>query len=264
MKKITTLIQKEWAEVFKNKFVLFTVAFVPLIFTAIPLVALPSIGATTESTSAFAPTDLPPQYAQLCVGLGNTECMQYFLLVQFLLLFMLIPMILPMTFAAYSIVGEKTTHTLEPLLATPITTLELIAGKMLAAAIPGVLATWGAYLLFIVVANFLSVSKNVLLKLNNPLWLIAIFITGPLLAIASVSIAVMVSSRTNDPRVAEQISSLFILPLIGLFVGQSTGLIVVNQLMIIWFTIGLFFLDAGLIAFAAHFFQRENILTRWK
>jgi ABC-type Na+ efflux pump permease subunit len=40
MNKIWTLIQKEWAEVFKNRFVLFTVAFLPLLFAVLPLVIL--------------------------------------------------------------------------------------------------------------------------------------------------------------------------------------------------------------------------------
>ena len=38
MIKIWTIISKEWAEVFKNRLVLFTVAFLPIILTALPLV----------------------------------------------------------------------------------------------------------------------------------------------------------------------------------------------------------------------------------
>ena len=37
MNKIKTIIRKEWAEVFKHRMVLFTVIFMPLILTAIPL-----------------------------------------------------------------------------------------------------------------------------------------------------------------------------------------------------------------------------------
>ncbi len=37
MNKIKTIIKKEWAEVFKNRMVLFTIAFLPLLMTAIPL-----------------------------------------------------------------------------------------------------------------------------------------------------------------------------------------------------------------------------------
>ena len=110
----------------------------------------------------------------------------------------------------------------------------------------------------------MAVSPAVVAKLLDTLWLTAIFVVGPLLAIAGVSIAVMISSRVNDPRVAEQISAVFVLPLIGLFVGQSSGLFFINEQIILWMAIGLAILDIGLIAFATQLFQRETILTRWK
>jgi len=58
-------------------------------------------------------------------------------------------LIIPVNIAAYSVVGEKTTRSLEPLLATPITTAELLIGKNMAAAIPAVLATWAGFLLYL-------------------------------------------------------------------------------------------------------------------
>ena len=43
-----------------------------------------------------------------------------------------------MSVAAYAVVGEKQARTLEPLLATPITTFELLAAKVLGALVPGI------------------------------------------------------------------------------------------------------------------------------
>jgi ABC-2 type transport system permease protein len=37
MKKVWVIIRKEWAEIFRNRLVIFSVSFMPLIFTAIPL-----------------------------------------------------------------------------------------------------------------------------------------------------------------------------------------------------------------------------------
>jgi ABC-type Na+ efflux pump permease subunit len=55
MNKIKTIIRKEWAEVFKNKMVLFTIIFLPLFMTALPLVILYSTrGAAVDSLSARA------------------------------------------------------------------------------------------------------------------------------------------------------------------------------------------------------------------
>jgi ABC-2 type transport system permease protein len=171
---------------------------------------------------------------------------------------------IPITIAAYSIVGEKTTRTLEPVLATPITNLELLAGKALSAVIPALVATWGGFALFIVGLALIDVSPAVLNALLSPIWLMAVIVLGALLSIAAVSMAVMVSSRASDPRAAEQISALVVLPVIAIFVAQITGLFYINEQVILWMALGLIIVDAALLYIATQLFQRETILTRWK
>ncbi|MFN2237301.1 MAG: ABC transporter permease subunit [Anaerolineales bacterium] len=265
MRKIWILIRKEWAEVFKNKLVLFTTAFLPLVFAVLPLIILyvTSSGAS-EIDDLANMSDVPAEFSALCEGLSGTGCMQYFLVSQFMLLFMMVPMIVPITFASYSIVGEKSTRTLEPLLATPIKTIELLAGKALAATIPAVIATWLAFIIYAVGAYILAVDPAIVGKILNGLWLMAIIVVGPLLAIFGVSLAVMISSRATDPRIAEQVSAVFVLPIVGLFVAQSLGLIFINEQIILWMAVILFVIDIGMLAFATQLFQRETILTRWK
>jgi ABC-2 type transport system permease protein len=261
MDKIWVMMRKEWSEVFKNRFVLFTVAFLPLILTALPLIIMGTIGSSGGMTDL---DEIPSEFMRLCEGLSGGECMQYFLVSQFLLLFMLMPLAIPVTIASYSIVGEKTTRTLEPVLATPITTVELLAGKAFAAVVPAVVATWVGYLIFVIGASILSQGPGVMDRILDPLWLLATFVVGPLISIASVSVAIMVSSRANDPRVAEQLSMLVMLPILGLFFAQITGLILVDETLILWMGVALVVIDSVLIYFAAQLFQRETILTRWK
>jgi len=57
---------------------------------------------------------------------------------------------------------------------------------------------------------------------------------------------------------------LVILPLLVLFFAQISGLIFINETMILWMAIGVAVLDVGLLTFATQLFQREAILTRWK
>lgn len=263
MNRIKAIIAKEWREVFKNKFVIFTVSFLPLMITALPLVTLYFAGGS-EDFSAIAISDLPPQFMPLCGDLAGGDCMLYYLVTQFILLFMMVPVIIPMTIASYSIVGEKTTRTLEPLLATPVSTIEILIGKGLAGVIPAVLSTWGGYLIYTAGAFLMVSNRAVVSKLYDPLWMIAIFLVGPLLSLLGVSISVMISSRVNDPRVAEQISGIFVLPVVGLFIGQMSGFILINERFILWMAAVLVVLDAVLFYFATQIFQRETILSRWK
>jgi ABC-2 type transport system permease protein len=263
MQKIVVIIKKEWGEVFKNRLVLFTVGFLPIIMTALPLITLYASG-STEEMIGMSEADLPARFANLCEGLSPASCGQYFIVSQFMMLFMLMPLAIPVTIASYSIVGEKTTRTLEPVLATPIKTWELLVGKGLAAGIPAILATWTSFLIFIVGAIFLAAGPDLIRRLIDPLWLTAVFVVGPLLAIAAISVAVMISSRANDPRVAEQLSMLVVIPLLGLFFAQVAGLVYIDRLVILWMALAVAVLDVVLLYFATLLFQREAILTRWR
>jgi hypothetical protein len=68
---------------------------------------------------------------------------------QFLILLVLTPVAGAMSVAAYAVVGEKQARTLEPLLATPITTFELLAAKVLGALIPGIVLVTTCFALYV-------------------------------------------------------------------------------------------------------------------
>jgi len=58
--------------------------------------------------------------------------------------------LIPVGIASYSLIGEKVQKSLEPLLATPTTDAEILAGKALAAFIPSLVANFigASYLCF--------------------------------------------------------------------------------------------------------------------
>ena len=261
MNKIQTIIDKEWAEVFKNRVVLFTVVFLPLFFTALPLVILYTMGSNSGNSDVM---DMPPQFTKLCGNLAGTACTQVFTVSQFMMLFMMLPLAIPVAISAYSIVGEKTTRCLEPLLATPITTIELILGKGLAAAVPAIAATWAGFGIFAVVARFLVANPAVYARIVDPMWLIAVIVVGPLMAVAAVNVSIIVSSRASDPRTAEQVSMVVIIPLLGVFFGQMAGLFLLDTRFILATAIVLALADIGLVYLGVGMFQRETILTKWK
>ena len=260
--RIRTIIDKEWSEVFKHRMVLFTITLMPAIFTILPLVSL----FITRPSGAVGGdlTDMPAQFSQVCGNINSQDCIQIYMINQFLLLYMILPLMIPITIAAYSIVGEKTTRSLEPLLATPITTIELLAGKILAAVIPAVLATWGCFIIFLLAMPAAGASAAVQNYVLGPTWILAVAVIGPLLAIMAVILAVIVSSRVNDPRVAEQISAILIVPLMVIFFGQIAGFVLINLQLILISIAVLILVDIAAMFLGSRLFQRENILTRWK
>ncbi len=263
MDKITTIVGKEWAEVFKNKLVLSSVLFLPIVLALIPLGMLFAFNNVEGMQTDMVDPEMAQLAGQMCVGLNPVDCTLVYMLNLFVLMFMILPVAIPVTIAAYSIVGEKTTRSLEPLLATPITTVELLTAKIIAAVVPAIGATWVAFGLFFVGARLLA-PPTVFAAFFSPHWLLAIFVVAPLLTILATCIAVIVSSRVTDPRVAEQLSALVILPLVLLIIGQSVGLILIDRQVMLWMGAIVLLLDVALLYLAIRLFRRETILTRWK
>lgn len=265
MKHVWTIVEKEWAEVFQHRMVLFTMIFIPLIFVILPLVMLYVTGQSTTPAMPDASSGIPAEFSALCSpDMTSEDCMQVYLINMFLLLFMMMPVIIPVTIAAYSIVGEKATRSLEPLLATPISTFELLAGKSLAAAIPAIIVGWVSFGLFLIALPLIGVSSAVIRYIISPTWLLGVIVAGPLMAIAAVNFALFVSSRVNDPRVAEQISVVLVIPILAALFAQLAGMIVIDLFVMLSFIGGLALVDVGMIYLGVSIFQRETILTRWK
>jgi ABC-2 type transport system permease protein len=265
MKKILTIVRKEWKEIFRNKMVIFTVAFLPLLLTAIPLGVL--YGFRDTASGGGMETGMPDEVTEaMCSGsnLNGSDCFQAYLVSEFMMMFMIIPVAIPVTMASYSIVGEKTTRSLEPLLATPITTTELLIGKCLSAVVPAIIATFAAFGIFALGSWILISNKSLLVALLDARWLVAVFVVGPLLALMAVVFALMISSRVADPRVAEQISMVIIVPVLAGFFAQMAGVFVLNVRVVSLVAVIMFLIDALLAGLAVRVFQRESILTRWK
>ena len=181
---------------------------------------------------------------------------------QFMFYFLLIPMMLPVYIAAYSIIGEKETKSLEPLLATPVSTWELLIGKSLAAAIPAVLLTWLSFLVLIA-GGYLIMPPPVFLAMIRPVWILGMVLLSPLLAMLSVFSGVIISSRMNDPRAAQQVTGIFVIPIIALSLVVLAGKIFLSVWMVFLAAIVALAVDCVVLYFAVKLFQRETILTRW-
>jgi len=261
-KLVIVLLRKEWAELYRNTMLLGTVLFMPLLFAVIPIITLWSVGDIGgdigESMSYFSGS-----MQGLCGGLSGGDCGMAVFMAQFNMMFMFIPIILPATILPYAIVGEKTQRSLEPLLATPISTLDLLLAKALAAIIPATLATWAAFFIYMIASWLLISSKAVLGVIFQPYWLFAIFVIGPLLALLTADLALIVSARSTEPRAAQQVAGLIVLPLVLLLLGQMSGILLITPVFTILMGLLVLILDIILTWMAVKAFDREAILTRW-
>ncbi|HYP19319.1 MAG TPA: ABC transporter permease subunit [Chloroflexia bacterium] len=264
--RVKAVIENEWNQLLRNKVIIFTTIAPPLLVVLLSIAVLLLSTFIDENISGVgnSAAALMSGEGSRLLELSGADSVQAALVSPFVLLFQLIPLVVPITIASYSIVGEKQSRSLEALLATPIRTWELLLGKALAAAIPGVLATWYSYLMFVAVAR-VTVSDMVFQEVVlSRSWVLSMAILTPLFTLLAVSLGIMISSKVRDPQSAQQLGSLVILPIVGALVGQLTGALRINVGLIAGTAVGLLVLDAMVLAFTVQLFGRENILTKWR
>lgn len=263
--RVRAVITRELLEVRQNRTLLLTIFLPPLLLTFLPLGVMALMTAMPERSN-IRPEDIT-RYMEAfpeLKGMGGMAVLQIIIMRQFLLMYLILPLIVPTSIATASIIGEKEVHSLEPLLATPVRTDELLLAKSAAAVVPAVLSTWLAYIVFFAGARVVALSDQVFDQLLSPVWVLAIILLSPLLALLSVNLSVIISSRVNDTRVAQQLASMLVIPIVALSVGQTMGFIALNIVTFLVATLVVILLDMGALYAGVMLFQREAILTRWK
>jgi ABC-2 type transport system permease protein len=180
-----------------------------------------------------------------------------------LMIFIIVPATLPTIIATYSIVGEKNNRSLEPLLATPTTDGELLAGKIFSAFIPSMASTYLAFSLGVLLLDIVLIPKVGYPLLPNLTWILSMLLLAPTACLMSVLACVLVSSKVSDVRAAQQLGGFIVMPVVVLMLGVLSGFIFLSPVMIFVFA-GLYgCLDLGLFYFVKAIFNRETILTKW-
>src|SRR5688500_17800178 len=197
---IWAVIGKEARDLFTNRLLLGAVVFPALIFAAIPT----GIVAFIE-TNELDPNQMGEiqRYISQFPDLDPKLAAQGFIVLNFMAYFVLIPAVVPMAIATQSVIGEKTARSLEPQLATPMEVSELLIGKALSAAAPAVVATWGVFLLYAFVNGAIADPRLTRLIISD-VWIVAMLTLVPLICLLSVLLGIIVSSRVNDARTAQQ------------------------------------------------------------
>lgn len=257
---VLAVLRREISEIARNRWLLLSIGLPPVFLVGFPLILgvlmteepmppelLAAIAAQRPEWTSFTPEEIAAAFG----------------LQQFLPYFLLMPAYVPLAIATYSIIGEKQTRSLEAVLATPIRTTELLAGKVVAALVPGVLAGWLSYAVFVGLARILY-GPNLLSVVSDSSWTAGALVLGPAIGLASTLSGVLVSSRVNDPRVAQQVGGVVVIPIVAVSLLQATGTFLVDATgyLVAAAVIGLLSLVG--LRFGAWLFDREAILTRWR
>jgi ABC-2 type transport system permease protein len=264
LRAVTGLFRKELLDVARNRGALFPVVLVTAIALVVPFVVtivVPSVsgeGLSDDSDLARVSTLVASS-----VALSPDARVQLFLFQQFLLLFLLTPTTGAMAMAAHSVIGEKQARTLEPLLATPISTLELLLAKVMGALLPTLVIAMAGLALY-VAGIALFALPGVLAAMINLRTAVLVLLLAPASALLSLQAAILISSRVNDARTAQQFGVFIVIPVSALLVAQFTGALWLSTGALAGTGVALLVLWAVLAALSVKMFARESILTRWR
>jgi ABC-2 type transport system permease protein len=257
---VAAVVRRELLEIVRNRTLLAAIVIPPIILVALPILVVSLGGKQTLSAAIIANLRAArPEWTSL----SAKELVNAFGIQQMLVFFLLMPATIPLAIASYSIVGEKQTRSLEAVIAAPISTEELLAGKAIAAIAPAVGTVWLAYAALIGVAG-VALGPGLARVVLDPTWFVTVFALGPSIGLISVIAGIAISSRVNDPRAAQQIGTVIVLPIVGFMVIQlqSGQLLAVRDYLAAAGVVAL--IGVAGLRIAVKLFGRETILTRWR
>jgi len=262
--RLRALIRKELLDVARNRAALLPVVIATIVLLMLPLITAIVIPSVTGHPLA---DDADLVRASLALGIGGhlsaNARVQVFIFQQFLVVFLLMPITGAMALAAHTIVGEKQARTLEPLLATPLTTFELLVAKVIGALAPTLAISTGGLIVYaLIIAR--TAEPGVMRAMLSLRTLMLLLGVGPMCALVSLQLAIVISSRVNDARTAQQFGVLLVAPLSVLVIAQFRGSLWLSAPVLGFMTLGLFGVWVVLILVSVAMFERETILTRWR
>jgi ABC-type transport system involved in multi-copper enzyme maturation permease subunit len=194
-RRIRAVFRKELREYRHNRQIVVTMAVLPLVFSLYPIIEI------------FA---LPASASEVLL---HKQPLVYMLAV---------PAIVPGVVAAYSVAGERQPGTLEPVLTTPVRSEEFLLGKALAALVPSLAVSYVVFSIFVAAVGLTAQPSVSAAVLRGP-ELVGQVVFTPLVAALSIWAGIAISARSNDPRVATQLSTLASLPAVALTTVIALG-----------------------------------------
>jgi ABC-type Na+ efflux pump permease subunit len=266
---IRAIIRKDLTVALRSKFVVLPLILLPLIFVILlPLIVggafafwgtMPSNNGDLEEIVSV----IPPQMLQQFAGLSLEQMgIQFLLIYAFAPFYLILPLMTASVIAADSFAGEKERKTLEALLHTPTSDLDLLVAKLLGGWIPAVLVAWVSFVVYTIVLD--SVTWRIFhgTILPNVVWFLLAFWVAPAVAGAGLGATVLVSARVSSFQEAYQGGSLLVLPIIALVIGQATGLIFLSPVFAFLLGVLFWLIDAILFWFGLKSFRRSELLAR--
>ncbi len=164
------------------------------------------------------------------------------------------PISVSLVIALESFVGEKERRSIEPLLSSPLSDVQLYLGKLMAVIFPPLIAS------FLGIAVYLVGVYRQVGWVPDLTLLIQVIALAAVQSLVMVSGAVVISSQTTSVRAANLLASFIIIPMAMLLVGESMIMFWARYHVLWWAIIGQAIIAWLLIRTGIAHFNREELL----
>lgn len=180
---------------------------------------------------------------------------------QFLFLLVLAPVTAATATVAQSMVAERTSRALEPLLASPLTSAELVVSKVVAALVPSLLIEAAGLVLYVLVIAA-AAEPGVLTALATWRSVAIVAAVGPTMTLAALQVTLLAATRTLDARTAQHIGSQMAVVCSVLLVAEVSGYWFLPVRHLLMVALALLCVWAVLVAVTLATFSRDALLSR--
>jgi ABC-2 type transport system permease protein len=260
---VRAIVERDLTVVLRSRAVVLPIIILPLIlFTVLPVLAALGIRSGHESLVELVPLlEALPDHVQRQLGDGPIEerLIRYLFGYQFAPLFLIIPPMVAAVIAADSFAGEKERKTLEALLYTPTTDLELYAAKLIGPWLAAMAVSVAGYFLY-AVAVTVAAGPDGPAAVFTGFWALILLWVGPAVASLALGVLVQVSARVRGFQEAYQLGGAIVLPIVALIVAQLAGVLVIDAGLAILLGAVVWILAAGTLWLGYRSFRRERLL----
>lgn len=269
---IRAVIRKDLQVVTRSKMVMIPTVVVsiimlvlmPLLFSFIGSAMLEDITASASSSDidellASAPEALVARFA----GLNEQQIwLTYSLIYMLAPLYLIVPIMVSSVIAADSFVGERERKTMEALLHTPITNIELLLAKMLTAWLSALAVSLLGFVLYSIITNIVGYNIMGGLFFPTPMWFILVLWVAPGVAALGLGATVLVSTRVSTFQEAYQVGGIAVVPIVALVIGQSAGLMFFSEVLAVLLGLGVWFIAGVLLLIGWDTFDRDRLISK--
>ncbi len=261
---ILAIVRRDLTVVLRARAVAMPIVAVAVIFFVVfPALAAFGLRIGGDALGEFEPLiEAVPESLRQQLGGGSiaSQVAIYLFEYQFATLFLIVPLMVASVIAADSLAGEKERKTLESLLYTPTSDLELYVAKLLAPWVAAMAVTIVGFVLYAIAVNVAAAADAGRTLALTPLWLLVIGWLSPAVAALGLGAMVIVSARVRGFQEAYQLGGAVVLPLVLLIVAQVSGVLFIDAMLAFALGLVVWLVAATTLWLGYRGFRRERLL----